>query len=101
MTKSLAAALTATLLLASSSVDASSNTWRKPSLLLTRPLLYKLSGKIGRRRNHSTTAALTVDETSLLSSSISNAVFCVRGGGEGNGPCIGIDLGKCFAVSAI
>ena len=29
------------------------------------------------------------------SSPIKNAVFCVRGGGEGgsNGPCIGIDLG--------
>ena len=76
------------LLLTSSTplADASHSSWRRPSLL-KRPIW---------RRRHSRTTA-TIDDD--IVSPIHNAVFCVRGGGEGNGPCIGIDLGKfCFML---
>lgn len=98
-------ALTA-LVAVSSSADAASShsSWRLPSLL-NRPLR-KLSSseKVHhpyRHRRHDDVAASTIsssvldiDNVAALSSPIKNAVFCVRGGGEINGPCIGIDLGK-------
>lgn len=97
-------ALTA-LVAVSSSADAASShsSWRLPSLL-NRPLR-KLSSseKVHhpyRHRRHDDVAASTISSSVLdvdnvaLSSPIKNAVFCVRGGGEVNGPCIGIDLGK-------
>lgn len=81
----------------SSSVDAASShsSWRLPSLL-NRSLR-----KLYRHRRHDdiatstiSSSVLDIDNVAALSSPIKNAVFCVRGGGEINGPCIGIDLGK-------
>ena len=94
-----------------SSVDAASSPWRLPSLWHhhRRPLVrnQNLSSELRRHRRHDDFAASTAETASApttddvvaaaaaSSSPIKNAVFCVRGGGEGNnGPCIGIDLGK-------
>lgn len=89
----------------SSSVDAASShsSWRLPSLL-NRPLRKLSSSEVHhpyRHRRHDdiatstiSSSVLDIDNVAALSSPIKNAVFCVRGGGEINGPCIGIDLGK-------
>ena len=67
----------------------------RPSLLKRQ--FHRLSR---RRQQQDTTISTTVDHNIPTgnddnNSDILNAVFCVRGGGA-NGPCIGIDLGKCI-----
>jgi len=96
-----------TLLVASSTlgVDASHSSWRQPSLL-KRPFHNKLSSELRRpHRRRDDASSSTTDITSVdfngVTSSIQNAVFCVRGGGEGNGPCIGIDLGTTYSCVAV
>ena len=82
------AALVALSLLSSVNAASSHSSWRLPSLL-NRPLR-KLSSSMVHHRHRRRHVEMTA-----ASSPIKNAVFCVRGGGEGgsNGPCIGIDLG--------
>jgi hypothetical protein len=85
------AALVAVSLLSSVDAASSHSTWRLPSLL-NRPFC-KLSSSMVHHRHRRRHVEMTAG-----SSPIKNAVFCVRGGGEGgsNGPCIGIDLGMSF-----
>ncbi len=66
--------------------------WRRPSLL--KQPLHKMMGFGGQE--HDTQVASKNDI--IIHSPINNAVFCVRGGGGSNGPCIGIDLGKSMCI---
>lgn len=66
--------------------------WRRPSLL--KQPLHKMMGFGGQE--HDTQVASKNDI--IIPSPINNAVFCVRGGGGSNGPCIGIDLGKSMCI---
>lgn len=67
--------------------------WRRPSLL-KQPLHKTMMGFGGQE--HDTQVASKNDI--IIPSPINNAVFCVRGGGGSNGPCIGIDLGKSMCT---
>ncbi|KAL7529413.1 hypothetical protein ACHAXR_002946, partial [Thalassiosira sp. AJA248-18] len=102
-----------TIILTSSStplVDASHSSWRRPSLLTKRPLSQLGSSIIGRRRHNKADATTTstteasdiiINNAASRYSSIQNSILCLRGGGEGNGPCIGIDLGTTYSCVAV
>jgi len=91
----ISASLAVSFALFSSSADAvssrRSSSWRQPSLM-KRPL-HKMGLGSSREQHDKVESNERIASSSLSSSPIENALFCVRGGGS-NGPCIGIDLGK-------
>ena len=84
--------LLALTILSVTSIDAKIWGGIRPSLL-KRKLNYSR-----RNQQQDITTHIPTGNANTNDDHIEKAVFCVRGGGA-NGPCIGIDLGKCaFAL---
>jgi len=84
-------------------VDASHSSWRRPSLL-KRPFHNdpsSLSVLHSRRRRRCAIADAASSDFNAARCSVRNSLFGVRGGGEGDGPCIGIDLGTTYSCVAV
>eukprot|EP00985_Skeletonema_marinoi_P015041 scaffold7671_cov132-Skeletonema_marinoi.AAC.4 len=98
----ISASLAVYFALFSSSADAvssrRSSSWRQPSVM-KRPL-HKMGLGSSREQHDKVESNDSIASSSLSSSPIENALFCVRGGGS-NGPCIGIDLGTTYSCVAV
>mmetsp|Transcript_18518 Transcript_18518/g.34317 ORF Transcript_18518/g.34317 Transcript_18518/m.34317 type:complete len:138 (+) Transcript_18518:106-519(+) len=98
------------LLLSSSTlvVDASHSSWRRPSLLKrpfnnnNQPVPTSYELRRHRRRSSGSSSSTTSNIDNIAASlDCRDSLFGVRGGGEGNGPCIGIDLGMFSTLLGI
>eukprot|EP00580_Thalassiosira_gravida_P002173 CAMPEP_0201622520 /NCGR_PEP_ID=MMETSP0492-20130828/47439_1 /ASSEMBLY_ACC=CAM_ASM_000837 /TAXON_ID=420259 /ORGANISM="Thalassiosira gravida, Strain GMp14c1" /LENGTH=748 /DNA_ID=CAMNT_0048092103 /DNA_START=366 /DNA_END=2612 /DNA_ORIENTATION=+ len=89
-------------------VDASHSSWRRPSLLKrpfnnnNQPVPTSYELRRHRRRSSGSSSSTTSNIDNIAASlDCRDSLFGVRGGGEGNGPCIGIDLGTTYSCVAV